>query len=70
MVRAGGGRGVVLLGVCLVLCGLALAGCREDEQGREWFFEAGTYPRGDTPELGLSDDTVRSLNERARTQQF
>ena len=69
MFRAGGRR-VILLGACLVFCGLALAGCREDEQGRELFFEPGNYPRGDRPELGLSEETVQSLNERARTQQF
>ena len=69
MFRAGGRR-VILLGACLVLCGLALAGCREDEQGRELFFEPGNYPRGDKPELGLSDDTIRSLDERAQTQRF
>jgi hypothetical protein len=69
MFRAGGRR-AVLLGACLVLCGLALAGCREDEQGRELFFEAGTYPRGEKPGPGLTEETVQNLQQRAQTQQF
>ncbi len=43
---------------------LALAGCREEEQGRPLAFEPGVY-KGEKPPA-LTDDQVRALQERAR----
>ena len=44
---------------------LALAGCREEEQGRSLTFEPGIY-RGEKP-AALTDEQVRALQERSRT---
>ena len=69
MVRIGRSR-TALVGACLVLCILALAGCREEEQDRVLFHDPGTYPLELPDPAGLDEGTVRSLNERALTQRF
>lgn len=43
---------------------LALAGCRESEQGRSLTFEPGVYKGEKLP--ALTDEQVRSLQERTR----
>ena len=50
---------------CLVL--LALAGCREEEQGRPLDYEPGVYP-GDKPSTPLSEETLSELRQRALQQ--
>ena len=68
MIGAGGRRAGVLCGG-LLLCALALMGCREDEQDRLITFEKGRYP-GQVEDSALAGASVDELNERARTQQF
>ena len=67
---ADGRRAVALCG-WLLLCGLALMGCREDEVNRVIQLDKGKYP-GELNDdaLSLPEDTVQALNERALTQQF
>ena len=43
---------------------LALAGCREEEQGRPLTFEPGAY-KGEKP-AALTKEQVRTLQERSR----
>ncbi len=52
---------------CLVAAGLALAGCRSEEQGRIKRFEKGTYLG--KPDQELTDEQVEELRFRARQQQ-
>ncbi len=50
----------------LLICGLLLGACREDEQGRMLRFEKGTYlGQSDTP---ITDEGRAALRRRARTQ--
>lgn len=51
---------------CLVAGGLALAGCRSEEQNRMTEFEKGTYLG--KPDQTLSDEQVEELRLRARHQ--
>jgi len=52
----------------LLVVGLGLAGCREEEQGRILLYEKGTYlGRPDTP---LTAETVRALRDRVQYQRF
>jgi hypothetical protein len=53
----------------LLLCGLVLMGCREDEQDRLITFEKGRYP-GEVERTTATPEAVQALNERAMTQQF
>lgn len=54
----------LLLVSAMALAGLALQGCREEEQGRVLYYEKGTYlGKSDTP---LSDDTLAEMQYRAR----
>lgn len=54
--------------VMLGLAALAVAGCREEEQGRILQFEKGTYlGRPDTP---IDDATRGALQDRTRGQKF
>lgn len=47
--------------------GLALAGCREAEQGRPLDYEPGTYLG--QPDEPLSDETLDTLRQRAASGQ-
>ena len=51
-----------------LLLGLALAGCREEEQGRTVFFEPGKY-RGVSDE-SLDTATVQALEKRTGNPQL
>jgi len=64
MMKSGTRTILVLAGVVVV--GLALGGCRPDEQGRSISLEKGIYP-GPKP-AQLSDDQINQLRHRARTQ--
>ena len=64
MMKSGTRKALVLAGAVAV--GLALAGCRAEEQGRSISFEKGVYP-GAKP-AQLSEDQINQLRHRARTQ--
>lgn len=51
---------------CLVAGGLALAGCRSEEQNRATSFEKGTYLG--KPDQKLSDEQVNELRRQAQHQ--
>ena len=61
------GKSWAFLAACLVAGGLALAGCRSEEQNRIIRFEKGTY-LGE-PDQKLSDEQIKELRFRARSQQ-
>ncbi len=50
----------------LLVIGLALGACREDEQGRVVWFEKGVYLGN--PDTPISADTRRALNARSQYQ--
>lgn len=52
----------------LLAAGLALAACREDEQGRMISFEKGVYP-GSNPSEPVADETLKDLRNRAKQTQ-
>jgi len=52
------------IGLLLIL--LALVGCRESEQGRNIFYEAGVY-KGRNPDVPLASDVRNALRLRAIT---
>jgi hypothetical protein len=64
MMKSGTGKVLVLAGAIAI--GLALAGCRADEQNRSISFEKGVFP-GPQP-TQLSEDQINQLRHRARTQ--
>ena len=51
---------------CLVVIGLALGGCRENEQNRVLMFEKGKYLG--KPDQPLSEDQIEELRHRAEQQ--
>ncbi|MDH3230416.1 MAG: hypothetical protein OEN55_11545 [Alphaproteobacteria bacterium] len=55
------------LACCLVAGGVALAGCRSEEQNRIKKFEKGTYLG--QPDQKLTDEQINELRFRARGQQ-
>lgn len=55
----------VVLG-CLLVAGLAVSGCRKEEQNRPLQFEKGTY-LGE-PDQQLTDEQITELRYRANTQ--
>ena len=56
----------VFLACCLVTGGLALAGCRSEEQNRIIRFEKGTYLGN--PDQKLDDEQINELRFRAGSQ--
>ena len=64
MINSGTRKVLVLAGV--VAIGLALTGCRAEEQDRSISFEKGVYP-GAKPDQ-LSEGQINQLRLRARTQ--
>ncbi|MCP4329957.1 MAG: hypothetical protein GY791_16135 [Alphaproteobacteria bacterium] len=60
------GRSTLFVIACLVTAGLALAGCREDEQNRTISLEKGAYP--DDKPAALSAEQVNELRHRAQNQ--
>lgn len=56
-----------LLACCVVAGGLALGGCRSEEQDRMTGFEKGTYLG--KPDQKLNDEQINELKFRARSQQ-
>jgi hypothetical protein len=64
MMKSGTRKSLVL--ACAVVVGLALAGCRPEEQGRSISLEKGVYP-GPKP-AQLSEEQINRLRHRARTQ--
>ncbi len=64
MMKSGTGKVLVLAGAVVV--GLALAGCRADEQNRSISFEKGVYPGA--PPTQLNEVQINQLRHRARTQ--
>ncbi len=57
-----------LLLVCLLIAGLAIGGCRKEEQNRTLMFEKGTY-LGQSDQK-LTDEQLRELQQRANGQRF
>ena len=57
----------VYLASCLLAGGLALTGCRSEEQNRIIRFEKGTYLG--KPDQKLNDEQINELRFRARNQQ-
>jgi hypothetical protein len=55
----------LLLG-CLLVAGLAISGCRKEEQNRTLEFEKGTYLG--KPDQSLTDEQVNELRYRASSQ--
>ena len=55
-----------LLAGCLLMVGLAAAGCRKEEQNRPLQFEKGTYLG--KPDQGLTDEQLSELRQRANGQ--
>lgn len=51
---------------CLVAVGLALGGCRENEQDRVLMFQKGKYLG--KPDQSLSDEQIEELRHRAEQQ--
>jgi len=51
---------------CLVAVGLALGGCRENEQNRPLMFEKGKYLG--KPDQPLSEQQINELRHRAERQ--
>jgi hypothetical protein len=60
------GRRELLIGFCCLAAGLALQGCRDDEQGRILYFEKGNYLGH--PDQALTEDQLRTLRQRASRQ--
>jgi hypothetical protein len=56
----------VFLACCLVAGGLALTGCRSEEQNRIKKFEQGTYLG--KPDQKLNEEQINELRLRARSQ--
>lgn len=56
----------IALAGCLVAVGLALGGCRENEQDRTLMFDKGKYLG--KPDRPLSDEQVDELRHRAEQQ--
>lgn len=56
----------LLLG-CLLAAGLAIGGCRKEEQNRPLQFEKGTYLG--QKDQSLTEDQLGELRHRARAQQ-
>ncbi len=56
----------VSVAACMLMIGLALSGCREDEQGRTVALGKGQYPGG--APSGLSEAQLDELRLRARNQ--
>lgn len=52
---------------CLLLAGLAISGCRKEEQNRPLHFEKGTYLG--QQDQNLTDEQLRDLRQRAQVQQ-
>jgi len=52
---------------CLIAAGIALMGCRSEEQNRLTRIEQGTYLG--KPDQKLTDEQVNALQHRAREQQ-
>jgi hypothetical protein len=55
----------LLLG-CLLMAGLAIGGCRKEEQNRTLEFEKGTYLGN--PDQSLTDEQLTELRHRANAQ--
>jgi len=55
------------LACCLVAAGVALMGCRSEEQNRLMKIEQGTYQG--KPDQKLTDEQINELRHRAREQQ-
>jgi len=56
----------IALAGCIAAVGLALGGCRENEQDRVLMFEKGKYLG--KPDQPLSDETIDDLRMRAQQQ--
>lgn len=65
MMNPGNARLAVVVGLVALA---ALAGCREQEQGRPLTYSKGTYQG--QPDDGLRDDTLEALRQRAQRQSF
>ncbi len=65
MMNSGHRRLVVVVGLLAVA---ALAGCREQEQGRPLMYEKGVY-QGQQDDA-LTDDTLETLRLRAQRQSY
>lgn len=50
----------------VIFAGLALAGCREQEQNRPLFYEKGKYSGG--PVEGIKDEALEDARQRAWNQ--
>lgn len=62
-------RRTLWIGCCIVVAGLALAACRENEQGRTIDLQKGAYPGG-KPSTSISEDALGELRHRALRQSF
>jgi hypothetical protein len=51
---------------CLLMAGLAMSGCRKEEQNRPLEFQKGTY-LGEQDQ-NLTEEQLRDLRQRARAQ--
>jgi hypothetical protein len=51
---------------CLLVAGLAISGCRKEEQNRTLEFEKGTYLGN--PDQSLTDEQLTELRHRANAQ--
>lgn len=60
-------KNLTYLACCLIAAGVALMGCRSEEQNRLTTIEQGTYLG--KPDQKLTDEQVNELRQRAREQQ-
>ena len=51
---------------CLLVAGLAISGCRKEEQNRTLEFDKGTYLGN--PDQSLTDEQLTELRHRANAQ--
>lgn len=58
--------GLPLLLGCLLVAGLAISGCRKEEQNRKLEFEKGTYLG--KQDQSLTDEQITELRHRANGQ--
>lgn len=59
-------RRSLLVGLCALVAGAALQGCRKEEQDRVLFFDKGTYLG--KPDEPLTDQQIDALRRRASDQ--
>ncbi len=65
MMNPGYRRLATVLGLAVLV---ALAGCREDEQGRPLHYDKGVYQG--QPDQDLREDTLEMLRQRAQHQNY